>query len=77
MSGGAGLKQSDGTSEYPAGFYSMALSKPESKYSAYERELIAPVKALSLLAIILLYGEFTWRTDDAALRNLFRADLKL
>ncbi len=28
-------------------------------------------------AIYLLYNTFIWRTDHAALRNLFRADLKL
>ena len=28
-------------------------------------------------AIYVLYNTFVWRTDHAALRNLFRADLKL
>ena len=55
----------------------MALSKPEHNYSTYERELLALVKAVSHFAVYLLYGEFTWRTDHAALRNLFSADLKL
>ena len=75
--GGAVLNQSDGTAEYPVGFYSMALSKPERNYSAYERELLALLKAVSHFAIYLRYEEFTWRTDHAALRNLFRAYLTL
>ena len=74
---GAVLKQTDGKTEWPTGFFSTALSKPERNYSTYERELLALVKAVSYFAVYLLYSEFTWRTDHAALRNLFRADLKL
>ena len=74
---GAVLKQSDSQGEYPVALYSMALSRPERNYSAYERELLALVKAVSHFGVYLLYSEFTWRTDHAALRNLFRADLKL
>ena len=55
----------------------MALTKPERNYSTYERELLALVKAVSHFAVFLLYGEFTWRTDHAALSNLFRDDLTL
>ena len=55
----------------------MALTKPERNYSTYERELLALVKAVSHFAVYLLYGELTWRTDHAALLNLFHADLKL
>ena len=55
----------------------MALTKPDRIYSTYERELLALVKAVSNFAVCLLYGELTWRTDNAALRNLFRSDLKL
>ena len=59
MAIGALIKQSDATSEYSVGIYSMALTKPESNYSIYERELLALVKAVSNFAIYLLYGEFT------------------
>ena len=34
---GSVIKQSDGTLEYPVAFYSMALSKPERNYTAYDR----------------------------------------
>ena len=73
---GAVFQLSDGISQYPVGFYSMALTKPERNYSTYEGELIALVKAVSRFAIYLLYGDCTRRTYQAALCNLFRADLK-
>ena len=41
------LKPSEGMGEYPVGFYSMALTKPERNYSTYQRELLALVKAVS------------------------------
>ncbi len=58
-------------------FFSHALTKCERNYSTYERELLALVKAVNFFAVYLLYNTFVWRTDHAALRNLFRSDLKL
>ena len=55
----------------------MALTTRERNYSTFEDELLAVENVVSHFAVFLLYGEFTWRTDHAALRNLFRADLKL
>ena len=74
---GAVLKQRDETSEWPVMFFSHSLSKAERNYSTYERELLAFVRSVQHFAIYLLYNPFVWRTDHAALRNLFRSDLKL
>ena len=35
------------------------------------------MKAVSHFAIYLLYVDFSWRTDHAALRNVFGANIKL
>ena len=68
---GAVLKQSDGTQEYPVSFFSATLTKTERNYSAYERELLALVRATAHFGIYLLYNTFVWRTDHAAFATSF------
>ena len=76
VAGAAVLKQSDSRLEYPVAFYTMAINKP-ARNKSYEPEPIFLLKAVSHFAFYLLYGYFTWRTAQAALRNIFRAELKL
>ena len=54
----------------------MAVTKPERNYSAYERDLIALVTAVSHLAIYLVYWEFNWRTDHSSMTTHFPAEIK-
>ena len=74
---GGVLKQVVDSKECPVLFFSHTLSKAERNYSTYERELLALVKSLAFFSIYLLYNTFVWRTDHAALKNLFKSDLKL
>ena len=62
--------------EHPVGFYSKSLTATERRYSTYERELLAVVKATHHYRVFLLGRQFTVRTDHAALRSIFRGKLK-
>ena len=73
--GGVHKQKFDDTGlEHPVGFFSRALTGHERKYSAYELELFAVVRAVEHFRMFLLRREFPLRTDHAALRNLLRRD---
>ena len=78
---GAVLKQTFTTPagdpvERPVSFYSKSLTATERRYSTYERELLAVVKATHHYRVFLLGRFFTVRTDHAALRSIFRGKLR-
>ena len=69
------LLQREGEEEYPTHFYSQALNAPQRKYSTYERELVAVVKACDAFRVYLQCRELTLRTDHAALSAIFNSPL--
>ena len=62
--------------EYPVGFYSKALTATERRYSTYEREMLAVVKATRHYRVFLFGRPFVLRTDHAALKNIFSTKMK-
>ncbi|GJJ71675.1 hypothetical protein EMPS_04025 [Entomortierella parvispora] len=66
---GAILQQLHDGYLHPVLFWSYALKGPEVRYSTYERELLALVKAIEYCRPYLLQKHFTVRTDHQALRG--------
>ena len=54
-------------------FYSQALNAAKLKYTTYERELLAVVKAYDASRVYLLVKEFSLRTDHSALPAIFNS----
>ena len=53
----------------------MALNATQRRYSTYERELLAVVKACEFFRVFLIGVDFTLRTDHKALIGIFSSQL--
>ena len=62
--------------EYPVSFFSRALTAPERRYSVYERELLAVVRACEHFRVFLLGRPFVVRTDHGAIKKIFTSKLR-
>ena len=67
----------DANRELPVAFYSRALSQTERRYSTYEKELLAVVKATEHFRVYLLGRSYTLRTDHSPIRGLSRSKLEI
>ena len=59
--------------ELPVAFYSRALSSSERRYSTYEKEMLAVVKATEHFRVYLLGRQYTLRTDHSPIRGLAKS----
>ena len=69
---GAALEQQDNGAWRPIGFFSRKLSDTESRYSTYDRELLAVYAAVRFFQRILEGRQFTIKTDHRPL--IYAAD---
>ena len=67
----------DANRELPVAFYSRALSQTERRYSTYEKEMLAVVKATEHFRVYLLGRSYTLRTDHSPIRGLARSKLEI
>ena len=67
----------DANRELPVAFYSRALSQSELRYSTYEKEMLAVVKATEHFRIYLIGRPYTVRTDHSPIRELAKSKLEI
>ena len=67
----------DAGRELPGAFYSRALSSSERRYSTYEKEMLAVVKATEHFRVHLFGRQYTLRTDHSPIRGLAKSKLEI